>query len=222
MGECACEGSAVEMTYLAAPFRPDPLNQTPLTFSQPRADDRQAPASASLAQDPRLALPCISLSSIPPAPDGTRPLFTFEDWKDQTVLLKSLGPPVDSTVQALWDRLSSPTRTALVQTSCANQALADALNELLEAWTPLRDLLESHAEDNAFVVEIDNDGRAHLRFGDGDLGRLPEAGMEFFARYRVGNGTAGNVPAASNTKIVFRHSTGSGVTFQPPHPLPPP
>ena len=43
------------------------------------------------------------------------------------------------------------------------------------------------------MVEIDDAGVAHLRFGNGDEGRQPEAGASFSARYRVGNGPAGNV-----------------------------
>jgi hypothetical protein len=227
VGECACEGSVVELTYLAAPFRPDPLKQTPLTFSQPLATKSITPASRSLTQDPRKALPWISLSSIPPAPDGTRALFTFEDWQDQTALAKRLRQPVTSEAQVLRSRLSPDTQKALDQWDGNNvppdavaKALSQLVNELLETWKPIRDLMESAARDNVFVVEIDNDGRAHLRFGDGDLGRQPEAGMQFFASYRVGNGTARNVPAESITKIVFRNSAVSGITLQPRNPLP--
>ena len=60
-------------------------------------------------------------------------------------------------------------------------------------WTPAFDLLSSRAGDRHVVAEFDNDGRAHLRFGDGEMGRRPRAGLAFRARYRVGNGPAGNV-----------------------------
>jgi predicted phage baseplate assembly protein len=66
---------------------------------------------------------------------------------------------------------------------------------------------------------MDNDGRAHLRFGDGDLGRRPEACMIFSTRYRVGNGPAGNVGADTITTAAF-HQTISGLTLQPRNPLP--
>ena len=48
-------------------------------------------------------------------------------------------------------------------------------------WLPLYDLLESGSEDRNFVVEIDNDGVAHLRFGDDELGRSPDP-LEIFLR----------------------------------------
>jgi predicted phage baseplate assembly protein len=43
------------------------------------------------------------------------------------------------------------------------------------------------------VVEVEHDGNATLRFGDGRHGRRPDAGTAFTATYRVGNGRAGNV-----------------------------
>jgi predicted phage baseplate assembly protein len=80
--------------------------------------------------------------------------------------------------------------------------------------------LSSQSEDLHFVVEMDNEGRAHLRFGDGDLGLLPEAGTNFIARYRVGNGPAGNVGADTITTLVLRKTTLSGVDLRPRNPLP--
>jgi hypothetical protein len=62
-------------------------------------------------------------------------------------------------------------------------------------WTPVPDLLGSGPEDRQFVVEIDTNGTAQLRFGDGTNGKMPVAGDHFHAIYRVGNGTAGNVGA---------------------------
>jgi predicted phage baseplate assembly protein len=44
-----------------------------------------------------------------------------------------------------------------------------------------------------FVVEIDNRGAAHLRFGDDDYGKRPDPETVFDVAYRIGNGTRGNV-----------------------------
>ncbi|HEY2739932.1 MAG TPA: putative baseplate assembly protein, partial [Thermoanaerobaculia bacterium] len=44
-----------------------------------------------------------------------------------------------------------------------------------------------------FVVEMEEDGTATLRFGDGTLGRPPAPGSVLTATYRVGNGAAGNI-----------------------------
>ncbi len=69
-------------------------------------------------------------------------------------------------------------------------------------WTPQRDLLGSEADKAEFVVEIESDGVAALRFGDAANGREPEVGTAFEATYRVGNGRAGNVGADSLAHIV--------------------
>jgi hypothetical protein len=62
-------------------------------------------------------------------------------------------------------------------------------------WTVRHDLLNSDASANDYVVEIDNGGTGVLRFGDDVHGRRPEPGTTFTARYRVGNGPAGNIGA---------------------------
>ena len=86
------------------------------------------------------------------------------------------------------------------------------------SWTVRRDLLGSQGQDLHFVAEIDDEGCAHLRFGDDELGRGPEAGTEFRARYRVGNGPTGNVGAEAITHVVFRSEPVSGL--EPRNPLP--
>ncbi|HEX3717792.1 MAG TPA: putative baseplate assembly protein [Verrucomicrobiae bacterium] len=75
--------------------------------------------------------------------------------------------------------------------------LQGPLEGVSNTWTPLQDLLESGAADPVFVVEVESDGTATLRFGDGTNGYSPDPGSAFTANYRVGNGTAGNVGAES-------------------------
>ena len=70
--------------------------------------------------------------------------------------------------------------------------LGDSSGEL---WLPQRDLLSSDAFAPEFVAEVDNDGRANVRFGDDVNGLRPGDGTEFWALYRVGNGARGNVGA---------------------------
>ncbi|WP_447985007.1 putative baseplate assembly protein [Nitrospira sp. Nam74] len=71
-----------------------------------------------------------------------------------------------------------------------------------ELWQPRRDLLGSDRFAPDFVVEMNEDGRASLRFGDDKLGRRPSAGSTFKAVYRIGNGKAGNVGAEALTRLV--------------------
>ena len=141
---CDCAGHPSDVTQIAGRFQPQ-LAQSPLTFSQP-ADFTQ-PASQTLQQDPRKALPQLTLHSLP--------------GDDQ--------------------------------------------------WTPRFDLLGSGRDDRDFVVEIDNEGRTNLRFGDGECGRAPEAGMQFSAWYRTGNGNAGNVGGEAIYHLVYRRQKPDGI-----------
>jgi hypothetical protein len=60
-------------------------------------------------------------------------------------------------------------------------------------WTPRADLLNSGPYARDFKVETETDETAFLLFGDDLLGRMPDPGTQFTARYRVGNGPRGNV-----------------------------
>jgi predicted phage baseplate assembly protein len=70
-----------------------------------------------------------------------------------------------------------------------------------QTWTAAADLLGDGPDDTQFVVEVDTDWSAHLRFGDGTNGKMPPQGTLFTATYRIGNGTAGNVGAGSLTNF---------------------
>ena len=96
----------------------------------------------------------------------------------------------------------------------------DPGTETATRWEPRRTLLESQPADRVFVAEIDDDGRARLRFGDDWLGQRPAAGLVGTARYRVGNGAAGNVGRDSINFMVLRNASWSGVTVKPRNPLP--
>ncbi|HEY0104924.1 MAG TPA: hypothetical protein VGB91_02485, partial [Rhizomicrobium sp.] len=75
-------------------------------------------------------------------------------------------------------------------------------NDPPESWTPATYLLDSGPFDNQFVAEIDNDGRARLRFGDDNYGRRPSDVVRARARYRVGNGRGGNIGAGALVHLV--------------------
>jgi predicted phage baseplate assembly protein len=90
----------------------------------------------------------------------------------------------------------------------------------VQEWSPRRDLLGSTATDAHFAVEVDDSGRAHLRFGDGELCMQPEAGAHFYATYRVGNGPIGNVGVDRIVRMVLRNQSLHGVGILPRNPLP--
>jgi hypothetical protein len=164
IGECGCQGSAIERRALPAPFRAT-LGAVPLTYRQPLPAD--APGAALLDQDPHAARPQLELVGLPPS--GSQPI-----------------DPADPR----W------------------------------RWESRFDLLGSGPRDQHVVVEIDNDGRAHLRFGDGDLGRMPAAGTAFSARYRVGNGPAGNVGAETIRYMLLLNQSLNGATIAVCNPMP--
>ncbi|MFC5526883.1 putative baseplate assembly protein [Rhodanobacter ginsengisoli] len=86
-------------------------------------------------------------------------------------------------------------------------------------WQARCDLLESGPDDRHFVVEIDDDGAAHLRFGDGVLGQQPQAGDFFRAAPRIGNGGAGNVGRDSIVWLALKSGL-LAAELQPRNPLP--
>ena len=86
-------------------------------------------------------------------------------------------------------------------------------------WEARADLLESSADAQHFVAEIDDEGRAHLRFGDDQCGEQPDAGTAFDAFYRVGNGPAGNVGAEAIAHLVLRNIDLSGTAISVRNPM---
>lgn len=80
-----------------------------------------------------------------------------------------------------------------VQSAVPIIELTGSLAGLAFPWAAARTLLASDESDRAFVVEVEADGVATLRFGDGVNGLRPDSGTVFTASYRVGNGADGNV-----------------------------
>jgi hypothetical protein len=76
------------------------------------------------------------------------------------------------------------------------------------AWVARPDLLSSGASATDVVVEVDDDARAVLRFGDDVHGKRPNAGSTLFAHYRTGNGRSGNIGADAIRQVV---TTVSGI-----------
>ncbi|MBD2080945.1 baseplate J/gp47 family protein [Leptolyngbya sp. FACHB-17] len=77
------------------------------------------------------------------------------------------------------------------------------INEAGLRWEAQRDLLVSDRFARHFVVEIEEDGRVYLRFGDDALGKKPTTEMRLYATYRVGNGSTGNVGAGAIANLLI-------------------
>ncbi|MFL6215076.1 MAG: putative baseplate assembly protein [Blastocatellia bacterium] len=205
-GQCEC--GAAEMTRTPGRFRPL-LKQAPLTYSEPL--DAARAASLMLAQEPRKALPQIQWLIGWPLAD----------------ILRARDEAHADDGQVIDDQASSALNNDLplkievddkgeIHLSIGD-AQADAKAEWF--WTAQRDLLSSRSDDRHIVVEMDNDGHAQLRFGDGTLGRTPDALTRLAARYRVGNGRAGNVGAETITHLIIRGGALGGARINPRNPL---
>jgi hypothetical protein len=231
---CQTECEPAEVEVSPSFFRPI-ADAAPLTFSQP-IPAGACSAAEMILQDPRQALPCITLQGIPPAPtcEGgdiascqIPALFAFSDLEDPRSLAAILKQAAGPNARYLVTRLCPATAKALADWDGTSplplglraMLIAD-LTILLEQWLPERDLLESGPDDARFVVEIDDDGRPHVRFGDGQLGRMPDAGMAFVARLRVGNGPSGDVGADMITYLVLRSGPPPTASLSPRNPLP--
>lgn len=120
-------------------------------------------------------------------------------------VLKTVSTAGVSTSQRLAFDSSAPAASAMVwrmEDTLPEIVLESTLGSVSEPWQPKRDLLNSDADAREFVVEVEHDGSAGLRFGNDTHGRRPETGMAFAARYRVGNGRAGNVGAGAIAHVV--------------------
>jgi predicted phage baseplate assembly protein len=72
-------------------------------------------------------------------------------------------------------------------------------------WREVASLLEAGARSRVYIVRQDETSRTEIVFGDGVRGaRLPSGQENVVARYRVGTGRAGNVPAGSLLLIPSR------------------
>jgi predicted phage baseplate assembly protein len=115
--------------------------------------------------------------------------------------------PYDTTSSALL--LPSASSFLTPDSSTATPQISVASDDG-NSWSPVEDLLSDVKGSNSyysFIPEIEWDGTAHLRFGDGTYGAAPFAGVNFTATYRTGNGSAGNVGREALAHCLF-HGTG--------------
>jgi hypothetical protein len=215
-----CEPSAIEV--LPGWYRPV-LTQQPLTFSQPLPH----PCSAAdfITQDPRQALPWISLVSIPPGPARSsaapppqdakkepadpssldaaspqppcevKPLFAFSDIDDPTSLAKRLLQSADAAAQSLLARLNSSTRNLLAAWD-GTSAISSPLRMALAS--DLTGLLET------WLPKLDL-----LESGADDRSFVVEIDNDGFGHVRFSNGALGRQPMAG-TAFRATYRTGNG------------
>lgn len=98
----------------------------------------------------------------------------------------------------------------------AIESLVSTINGVQTEWAVTNDLLADSLGRPEYVVEMEQDGTASLRFGDGRYGRRPEPGSQFQVVYRVGNGSHGNIGADTLRHVVTDSPHVAGAT----NPLP--
>ncbi len=145
-------------------YRPS-LRQPNLTYHVPyhHTAALAAPAREAVSQDPRRALPQIELFQTDPE--------------------ATLSEKTNALLCATEDLASANAAEPPVAPQAA----------VVRQWHLQQDLLNSEPAAPDYVIEMEDDGRAFLRFGFGNLGQPPAPGTLFFVRYRVGNGSAGNI-----------------------------
>jgi hypothetical protein len=164
--------------------------------TMPDAHRRRAPSGQS-------AGPCGHVDGLP-VPPRFRPALIETPLSWGFDLAADLAVPITS--EAGWRSATGMITRDPHEALPLVTSLSGQLGTVATKWTPRRDLLSSERDAADFVVEIENDGRALLRFGDDDRGKRPNPGTDFTASYRVGNGTAGNVGVDALSHIVLAAS----------------
>jgi hypothetical protein len=138
----------------------------------------------------RPRLPDAPLTYAQPLPAGRQPAATL------------LAQDVRKALPQVWLSSVLPGQTAI------------------RRWEPRYDLLASGPDDPHVVVEIEDDGSARLRFGNGELGEQPAAQEAFSASYRIGNGPSGNAGAEAIAHVVFAKGVPGDRVVRVRNPLP--
>jgi hypothetical protein len=123
-------------------------------------------------------------------------------------------PEAPLTWQSLPYDPARPVADLRAMPAVVHPALVVTEPALAQLWTVQPDLLDSDAGATDLVVEVDDEVRAGLRFGDDQCGRRPATGTVLYAHYRVGNGPAGNI-AADAIRQVVTTVTGIGSATNP-------
>jgi predicted phage baseplate assembly protein len=155
-------------------------------------------------------------AELPPEPARYRPRL------DYGPLVFRQPLPDQAAASALLKQEPRQARPALWLTGWPEITTSPPPTMSRTVWQPQPDLMASRAGDSHVVVEVDNEDRAQLRFGDGELGRRPEVGHHFSAIYRVGGGPAGHVGAEMISLLVTRsgYNPLSGVNLTVRNPFP--
>lgn len=154
-----------------------------------------------------------------PVPPRFRPLLAEGPVTQQGTIVKTvMENGIRRSIRLTFDPDASAAGAFKWRTADAvpDIALESTLGSSVETWSARRDLLDSNANHPHFVLEIEDDGSARVRFGDDVHGQRPNSGTSFTATYRIGNGPQGNVGADSIAHAI----TDEGRILAVTNPLP--
>ncbi|NJN85155.1 MAG: putative baseplate assembly protein [Leptolyngbyaceae cyanobacterium SL_7_1] len=167
------------------------------TAEEPQLDWIIPQSRARLRQEPLTQQGRVRLQN----PTNSLLAQTFgENWRQRWGNRPPFDPEDSATAALYWELTDVVPAIGLTE--------HDPSTQKTNTWYPQRDLLNSDRTAREFVVETEDDGRAYLRFGDGQLGRAPQADATLTPTYRVGNGTAGNIGADAIAHIFLPETLG--------------
>jgi predicted phage baseplate assembly protein len=123
-----------------------------------------------------------------------------------------------NVTQALAHDVSAPAATVLQsepdKTAPVIAVTQDSGDASADGWSVVLDLLDADDTSRALVLDVEADGSAQLRSGDGELGRVPDPSVAMAIRYRVGNGPEGNVGAEAIRHLLTDGYVGLDGSFK--------
>ncbi len=216
------------------------LAHSPVTFAWPfdplaPASQFMAPASTSIVASPGIQSQPIAgivqVSNGSPMVTGTATSFTtavsindslvFDlDPTRMAYLVQSVTSDTSLLLASDFAAcVSGPTQASIIRPFPASsptittRALPQirVLDNDGQVWTVLSDLLSTDDSQRVCTLEVEEDGAAFLRFGDGEYGVAVEPGMSFQTDYRVGHGSFGNIGRDSLAHIVTDSNTAKTI-----------
>jgi hypothetical protein len=87
-----------------------------------------------------------------------------------------------------------------------------------DEWKPFKSLGIMFPSTLGFTVNIDEDSKAYIEFGDGVNGKIPTNGQVVYADYRVSTGYNGNVPPDQITELTVQPALPDGISIRVTNP----